>query len=158
PHAGLRSSFAVLALVLAGSALLMAGMTRRYVGAGAAGAVAAFLLLVTTTGGDQWRLVLGSGVFRWHETEVGPYKVAQRLELDKLLFYEDAADATVSVQETGLPGARQNILKINGKADASSRGDLSTQLLLAHLPMIAKGDARDVFIFGLGSGISAGAL
>jgi predicted membrane-bound spermidine synthase len=158
PYVGLRGSFALLGFVLAGSALLMAGAARRYVGALTAAAVAAFLMLVTATGGEQWRLVLSSGVFRWKETEVIPFKVAQRLQLDKILFYEDAADATVSVQETGLAGARQTILKINGKADASSRGDLSTQLLLAHLPMMARGDAKDVFIFGLGSGISAGAL
>ena len=36
--------------------------------------------------------------------------------------------------------------------------DLSTQLLVAHLPMLARPGAKDVFIFGLGSGISAGAL
>jgi len=158
PYVGLRGSFALLALVLAGASLLMAGVSKRCISTIAAGVVAAFLLLVTSTGGQQWRLVLSSGVFRWRESDVVPYKVAQRLQLDRILFYEDAADATVSVQETGSLAARQRILKINGKADASSSGDLSTQLLLAHLPMIAKGDAQDVFIFGLGSGISAGAL
>ncbi|HSY42544.1 MAG TPA: hypothetical protein VK811_01450, partial [Candidatus Acidoferrum sp.] len=36
--------------------------------------------------------------------------------------------------------------------------DLSTQFLVSHLPMLMKPGAKDVFIFGLGSGISAGAL
>jgi len=158
PSFGLRNSFTLLAFLLTGASLLIAWPARKRRTLIAIGVVGCLLALVSTSGGQQWRLVLSSGVFRWRETEVSPYKVAQRLGLDQMLFYEDAADATVSVQDTGLPGARQRILKVNGKADASTRGDLSTQLLLAHLPMLAKPEAKDVFIFGLGSGISAGAL
>ena len=49
-------------------------------------------------------------------------------------------------------------MRINGKPDASTRTDLGTQLLVTHLPMLARPGAKDVFIFGLGTGISAGAL
>jgi hypothetical protein len=49
-------------------------------------------------------------------------------------------------------------LRINGKADASSRADLGTQLLMGHLPMLARPEAKTVFLLGLGSGITAGAL
>jgi hypothetical protein len=79
-----------------------------------------------------------------------------------ILFYEDAADATVSVEQgddlSGIPFASERCLRVNGKADATTHSDLSTQLLLAHLPMLARPGAKDVFIFGLGSGISAGAV
>jgi spermidine synthase len=45
-------------------------------------------------------------------------------------------------------------LRINGKAEASSRSDLTTQLLLAHLPMLARPGSEDIFVLGLASGIS----
>jgi spermidine synthase len=47
-------------------------------------------------------------------------------------------------------------LKVNGKPDASSRGDLPTQLLLAHVPLLLIPDAKQVLVVGLGSGITAG--
>src|SRR5262249_2232903 len=37
-------------------------------------------------------------------------------------------------------------------------GDLSTQALVAHLPLMSKPDSKDVFVFGLGSGITAGSV
>jgi hypothetical protein len=40
--------------------------------------------------------------------------------------------------------------------DASSHGDLSTQYLLAHLPLLARPAAKEVFVFGMGSGVTAG--
>jgi predicted membrane-bound spermidine synthase len=158
PRIGLRGSFATLAILLCGAALLSAWITKRRLIAGMSSALGCLLVVLAATGSEQWRLVLSSGVFRWHESEPSRYRVTERLKSDRVLFYEDAADATVSVQEVGLPNARQRILKVNGKADASTRGDLSTQLLLAHLPMMAKFDAKDVFVFGLGSGISGGAV
>jgi len=85
--------------------------------------------------------------------------MSQRKQLNKIIFYEDGPDATVSVEEDRKPSSNpERGLRVNGKPDASSRSDLSTQLLVAHLPMIARPGAKDVFIFGLGSGISAGAL
>ena len=75
----------------------------------------------------------------------------------KLLFYEDAADATVSVENDALPPAFDNLsLRINGKPDASAPGDLSTQMLLGQLPLMMKPDSQDVFVLGMGSGVSAG--
>jgi spermidine synthase len=82
-----------------------------------------------------------------------------RKQHNQILFYEDGPDATVTVDQgdgVGVPAERG--IRVNGKPDASTRSDLSTQLLVAHLPMLARPGAKDVFIFGLGSGISAGAL
>jgi hypothetical protein len=77
----------------------------------------------------------------------------------KLLFYEDAPDATVSVEQGDNIGTSDSVsLRINGKADASSAIDLNTQLLSGHLPLLAKPDSKDVFILGLGSGITGGAV
>ena len=50
------------------------------------------------------------------------------------------------------------LLKINGKTDASNgAGDVETQMLLGHLPLMAA-DARRVAIIGWGSGMTAGTV
>jgi spermidine synthase len=77
----------------------------------------------------------------------------------QIKFYKDAPDATVAVETaTNLKGEEQLLLRINGKSDASTYGDLCTQYLLGHLPMMARPDAKDVFILGFGSGITGGAI
>ncbi len=48
-------------------------------------------------------------------------------------------------------------LQINGKTEASTGGDLSTQLLSAHLPLLLHPAPADVLIVGLASGITLGA-
>jgi predicted membrane-bound spermidine synthase len=159
PMAGLRNSFGVLALVLALAALVVArwqrwrtGMVGGVVVIGLTGCLFAF-------GGESWRYVMSAGVFRMREAEFFPMAMPLWKQHTTILFYDDAPDATVMVKQgDGIGALAEVTLKINGKTDASSHGDLSTQLLLAHLPMLARPGAKDVFIFGLGSGISAGAL
>ena len=63
----------------------------------------------------------------------------------EIAFYKDSADATVAVERARNEGESSVILRINGKTDASSKGDLATQYLLAHLPLAAKPDATNVF-------------
>lgn len=110
---------------------------------------------------EGWRNVISSGAFRLQEKEFDAKAMSLRKQHVHILFYEDTADATVSVEQSDdipeISSASERCLRVNGKADATSHSDLSTQLLLAHLPLIAKPGARDVFLFGLGSGITAGA-
>jgi spermidine synthase len=49
-------------------------------------------------------------------------------------------------------------LQINGKTDASARGDAATQLMLGHLPLLLHQGAGDVLVIGLGSGMTLGAV
>jgi hypothetical protein len=50
-------------------------------------------------------------------------------------------------------------MKINGKTDASNgAGDIETQTLLGHLPLIAAGRVDRVAVVGFGSGMTAGAV
>jgi spermidine synthase len=44
----------------------------------------------------------------------------------------------------------------SGKTDASSRGDMATQTLLAHFPMLFQKNPRAVMVIGLASGVTAG--
>jgi hypothetical protein len=129
--------------------------------AGAAiGAVASVLAAgLLSFGDDGWRHVMSSGIFRIQENIFEPRLMAFRKEHMKILFYEDAADATVSVEQVDGKIAPPSIgLRINGKPDAGTSVDLCTQMLVAHLPMLVRPGARDVFMLGVGSGISAGAL
>ncbi|HSF18054.1 MAG TPA: tetratricopeptide repeat protein [Vicinamibacteria bacterium] len=72
----------------------------------------------------------------------------------ELVFYRDGATATVSVQKI----ERFRLLKINGKTDASNGpGDMQTQLLMGHLPFLAR-PARRVAVIGWGSGYTVDAV
>jgi len=160
PTIGLRASFLVLALALGVIGTVGAwrsGSTRLAMGGGG---VLVGLLLVFSLSGEGWRLVLGSGIYRWRGRQLTHEVVKLRQDNTKILFYKDAPDATVAVETAIVPetGGEQILLRINGKADASSYGDLSTQYLLGHLPMLAKPDSKDVFILGFGGGITAGAV
>ena len=119
-------------------------------GAGLAGL---FLVMLSTPAWDQ--LMLTSGQFRTRQIashhSYDDYR--QSIHTQSLLYYKDDKDTTVAVAQ-GKDG--DLFLKVNGRNDASSRGDLPTQLLLAHVPLLLKPDANQVLVVGLGSGITAG--
>jgi len=74
----------------------------------------------------------------------------------ELLFYKEGLSAVVTV---GKDRVSDNIwLAINGKVDASSHGDLETQVLLAHLPLFFRPDSKKALVIGLASGITAGSV
>jgi spermidine synthase len=73
---------------------------------------------------------------------------------NRLVFYRDGISATVSVHQHG----EQLYLKVNGKTDASNRGDVHTQLMSGHLPLLLHPDPKRVLVIGLGSGMTAGAV
>jgi spermidine synthase len=78
----------------------------------------------------------------------------------RLLFYRDGVTATVAVKEEGpVDGPNNRFLAIDGKIDASSTGDMRTQVFLGQLPLLlAKQPARDVLIIGLASGVTTGSV
>ena len=156
PRVGLRGSFGTLAIVLSVTALLVARTKRQWRAMAAGAAITGLLVFDCAIGGEGWRHVMSSGAFRKRNLAVDPRKMEFRRKNVEILFYEDAADATVSVEK--LKSATEIALRINGKPDASTEGDLSTQFLLAHLPMLARPDSKDVFVLGFGSGITGGAL
>jgi spermidine synthase len=117
------------------------------------GLVGLFLAIFFMASWDK--LVLSSGQFR--NRQIAQYRsyddYRHNIHSQSLLFYKDDKDTTVTV----VKGRDGNLfLKVNGKTDASSHGDLPTQLLLAHVPLLLKPDANQVLVVGLGSGITAG--
>ena len=84
----------------------------------------------------------------------GPGRSLRELVADQeVLFYRDGRSGTVAVTREG----GQLFLRINGKIDAGTVVDMPTQIMAAHLPLLAHPAPRTVFILGLGSGMTAGA-
>ncbi len=159
PMLGLRTSFAIASLCLCAAALLLLKKTGKAEYSVAGGAVTLLILFLFVTGGERWQHILSSGVFRLRESTFQEAYMDTRFKQINLIYFKDAADATVSVEETPLAdGEMQLALRINGKPDATSHLDLSTQYLLAHIPMLAQPDAKDVFVLGFGSGVTAGSI
>jgi spermidine synthase len=144
----------IINLVLA--AVLFVAPPRRPAAWGAAAAamvVGAGVVLIPAW--DQRVMVSGPAVYApIYLEEAGAGGLAEVLRRPHLVFYRDGLSATVAVEKQG-----ENLaLRINGKADASTnRPDMSTQVLLADLPLLSHPDPKDVLVIGLGSGITVGA-
>ncbi len=65
-----------------------------------------------------------------------------------LLYAREGSNATVTVFRT----PNSTVLKVNGKADASTGADVGTQYLLGHLPMFLHPAPPRVCVIGYGSG------
>ncbi|MBW1806178.1 MAG: tetratricopeptide repeat protein, partial [Deltaproteobacteria bacterium] len=75
----------------------------------------------------------------------------------ELVFYGDGIGGfTTVIKNSGLFGDIEYIMVNSGKADASSRGDMKTQTLSAHFPMLFHRDPKKVMVLGLASGVTAG--
>ena len=164
PQIGLRGSFAAFGFLLAGAVVVFALSRRRILIGGLATACIIALLYGSLNGAQDWRNILSGGIFRLDNMDfsgsASPVKdfFEYRRKSVKLLFYRDAADATVSVEGNTRPDGEDLVLRINGKPDASATGDRPTQLLLAQLPLMVRPESKDVFSFGMGSGITAGSV
>ena len=113
---------------------------------------AAALVLAAAVALPQWdRLLLSSGAYKYAATFTGP-SLDTALRAGELLSYREGATGTVMVRR--LAGTLS--LAIDGKVDASNAGDMLTQRLLAHLPLLLHPDPRRAAILGLGSGVTLG--
>lgn len=103
--------------------------------------------------------LMTSSVFRrLSDTPPLSYQDFKRIfQSREIIFFKDGASGNVSVIRT-LDSLHQKILLINGKPDASSVGDMPTQLLLGHIPMILHPNPKNVFVIGLGSGSTINAV
>ena len=95
--------------------------------------------------------LLASGAYKY-----APYLGAENrdtvLRAGDMPYYKEGAAATVSVRR--LTGTTS--LAIDGKVDASNAGDMLTQRLLGLLPVLLHGNAQDIAVIGLGSGVTVG--
>jgi spermidine synthase len=154
PQLGLRETVRAAAALsmLSGAVMLVAagGYTTRAARAATALAVALAVLFVT----PPWdRALLASGAYKY-APYLGAGDIATVLRAGTLRYYKEGAAGTVSVRDLG--GTRS--LAIDGKVDASNAGDMLTQRLLGLLPVLIHGNAGEVAVIGLGSGVTAGSV
>jgi spermidine synthase len=75
----------------------------------------------------------------------------------QLVYYGDGIGGfTTVLKAQDVFGNIDYSLIVSGKSDASSRTDMPTQTLLAHIPMLFHRNPRTVMVLGLASGITAG--
>jgi spermidine synthase len=150
PALGLHGTLRLLTAVVAlsGAAIwFLAGAGRRVA---AATALAAVLLLAWWL--PPWNpLLLSSGVYKYAASLRGP-DLFTALTAGELRYYREGATATVAVRQ--LTGHLS--LAIDGKVDASNGGDMLTQRLLAHVPLLLHPAPTRAAIIGLGSGVTLG--
>ncbi|MCX7944775.1 MAG: fused MFS/spermidine synthase [Deltaproteobacteria bacterium] len=72
---------------------------------------------------------------------------------EKLLYYKEGKGSLVSVTKNKKGTI---ILRINGKPDASSEYDMPTQLWSGLLGVLLHNNPEDIFVLGMGSGVTAG--
>ncbi|HEV8700918.1 MAG TPA: fused MFS/spermidine synthase [Candidatus Polarisedimenticolia bacterium] len=122
----------------------------------------------------RWRPdILSSGVFRYAKEYLGldraAFRQKARTHAGDILMFEEGLTCTVQVIRTTPLLA----LQINGKPDASVPsgltdpyartipavlGDLPTQVLMAHLPLMLAKTSDRVLVVGLGSGVTLGSV
>jgi spermidine synthase len=145
PRFGIRTTLlaAAGAHAVAG-ALALGGRTP------AAALLAAFALAAAKL--PPWdRDLLSGGVYKY-AVYAEPGRVEEELRAGELAYYREGAEVTVSVKRVG--GTLS--LAVDGKVDATSGGDMLTQRLLAHLPLLLHPSPREACVIGLGSGVTAG--
>lgn len=101
----------------------------------------------------RWdRGLLANGVYKYPAYLEKGVDVELALKAGELLYYREGAAGTVSVKRL----AGRKSLAIDGKVDASDSADMLTQKALAHIPLLLHPNPRDVFVIGLGSGVTLG--
>jgi spermidine synthase len=164
---------AILGSLLSGFLLVPAfGLHGTIRAVAALGAITAVVLLVTSARGlgrvvgltltaavaagivmlPRWNpALLSSGAYKYAPALRGP-DLPTALTAGELLSYREGAISTVAVRK--LAGTVS--LAIDGKVDASNAGDMLTQRLLAHLPLLLHPNPQRAAILGLGSGVTLG--
>jgi len=108
---------------------------------------------------DQtWQQTFSLGLWRNRQTPPDLATFRRMVKNETLTFHRDGAGSTVTVITRGENGKEQIGLKVNGKADAGTSLDMTTQLLSGHIPMLLRPHSTNVLVIGLGSGMTASAI
>ncbi|MEE9294530.1 MAG: fused MFS/spermidine synthase [Phycisphaerae bacterium] len=162
---GLQGSLLVLAGISLMAGLLCVATERQVVRAGWGTITAGVLaLLAGALVQPRWDPVMTtSGVYKEAPIYLGLAGGGERLRnilgSYRLLYYREGTQAVVSVVERPtLKRTPHRVLAIDGKVDASTGADMSTQVLSGHLPLLLHPSPSQVLIIGLASGVTVGAV
>ncbi len=166
PTVQLQGTIFVAALVeLVAAGILLAAISRevawrRIALATGASAVAIGALLGGVAGRPPWNPMLMTAGLYTYANNFGDHSregiLEYAVERFELLYYAEGLSTVVTVARS--PRTGNLWLANNGKIDASSEGDLPTQVLCSLLPLQYAADPERVLVIGLASGITVGAL
>jgi spermidine synthase len=152
PGLGLYDTVRALGVGAAAAALMIAWRARLRGGARFVAAAAGLLAAAASASLPSWSpALLSSGAYKYASSMTGD-TLDISLVAGRLLYYRDGAIATVAVRDA----AGTTSLAIDGKVDASNAGDMLTQRLLAHVPLLLHPSPTRAAILGLGSGVTVG--
>jgi spermidine synthase len=116
-------------------------------------AAAALVIVITLPPWPREVFAIGTAFFApMFATTEG---LARGLAELRLLYYRDGINTTISVDLVG----EHLVYRSNGKTDASTYPrDMANQIMLGHVPMLLHPGPRDVFVLGLGTGVTAAAV
>lgn len=154
PRLGLQGTLQLVSGLLIAAAVLVLVRTAHAWSSRAPGLLASAAAVLVLLVSPAWdRALLASGPYMYAPFVPADLDLETQLKAGELLYYREGASATVSVKR--LTGT--TTLAVDGKVDASNRGDMLTQKLIAHLPLLVHEAPKQVAIIGLGSGVTAGA-
>lgn len=125
----------------------------RVLGAGALGVIA----LIAAVAAPDWStrlLDLGPTIYARQHMDRASRRAFLLHEGSRQLAFVEGRNATVSVWESDVGRS----LRVNGKVDASDRGDMGTQVMLGLAPVVARPGATRSLVIGYGSGVTAHVL
>ncbi len=153
PRLGPQTTLQIVSGSLIAAVILVVMGIRLASGARALILAALGAALVILAASPPWdRELLASGAYLYAPFVPKNVDLETLLKAGTLLYYREGAASTVSVKR--LTGT--TTLAVDGKTDASNRGDMLTQKLIAHLPLLLHEAPRNVAIIGLGSGVTLG--
>jgi len=93
----------------------------------------------------------------WMESLLDGPRIVASVEHSDVIYYGDGVTGVTTVLEShDAMGNDEFSMANSGKPEASTRGDMPTQTMLAHFPMLFTRDAKNVMLIGLASGVTAG--
>jgi spermidine synthase len=123
----------------------------------AASAILAVVCVFASPSWDKKIISSGPAVYaaRYADLKGNERKLSISGADEELLYYKEGIEATVTVRKRPTTGTIG--LAISGKVDASNTGDMYTQLMVAHIPLLLSLNPETALVIGLGSGVTLGA-
>jgi spermidine synthase len=107
---------------------------------------------------QEWQRAFSAGLWRSPQPPATRRAFHEAVNEGKILYYRDGAGSTVTVISKRRGDKETLSLKVNGKTDAASAVDVTTQRLLGHIPMLLCPGSKEALVIGMGSGMTAGAV
>jgi spermidine synthase len=150
PHIGTQWALIVAAGINGVAGILLAPPPLRWTPS-----LAVLGLAVAAVVMPRWQPeLMSSGAYKYAPYYNPRADMESILTAGTLLYFREGATTTVSVRRQ----RGDTSLAVDGKVDATDSGDMTTQKMLGHLPLLLSDQAKNAAIIGLGSGVTAGAV